>query len=148
MVANQQVPAAEGTLNADAAGILLNEIDKRRKYHTLGRRMWTLAYHVAVYGAAVLSAAAAVILVPDSWATWAKDPAVVLAAVAALLSTVSGLGGFERKWRANANTVVELELLKLDAELGVIDAKAGRDRLEKIMRTHAADLAGNKAAAQ
>jgi hypothetical protein len=115
---------------------LMQELIARRKRNLTGRKAWSAAYHFSAFGAAVLSALAAIILVPDSWSSWAKDPATVLAGASALLGTIAAVGGFERKWRANAKSTAELDALILDAESGNADDNKIRAGLQVVIRKH------------
>ncbi|TQM26474.1 hypothetical protein FB390_6671 [Nocardia bhagyanarayanae] len=73
-----------------------------------------MAHHVSLIGAAVLSAAAALaIQIPDPPQA---DLAAICATVAALLSTLNIVGGFETKWQANRNAFYDLDSLLLDAD--------------------------------
>ena len=65
---------------------------------------WSFAYFGCVFGAAILSAMAGVILKLDVLTkrdALRKDIAAISAALAALMITLSTMGRFEEKWRAN-----------------------------------------------
>ena len=89
-----------------------------REYR-LNAKSWSFTYFSCVFGSAVFSAMAGVVLKLTSFTcTDAKnDLAATLAAIGALLVTLSTAGDFQRKWRSNriaANALENLayELLK------------------------------------
>ncbi len=80
---------------------------------TLGTKLWSLVHHTFLFGGAVLSAAAAVVLQLGEPNT-ATNLATLLAVVAALTTTIAGSGGFDRKWRTNNLIKVRLVQLRVD----------------------------------
>lgn len=86
---------------------------------------WSFVYYSCLFGAALLSACAGVLLKLESW--WKErlgrrnDLAAIMAAGASLLITLLTIGSFEEKWRSNriaASGMENLayELLKSGAE--------------------------------
>ena len=78
---------------------------------------WSFVHFGTLMGAAFLSAAAGVILKFQSILTdesKRNDTAAVCAAAGALLITVSGIGEFESKWRANRIAALEMENLSYE----------------------------------
>ncbi len=84
---------------------------------TLWTKLWSLVHHTFLFGGAVLSAVAAIVLqldglMPEKSAT---NLATVLAAAAALTITIAGSGGFDRKWRTNR--LIKVRLVQLEVDL-------------------------------
>ena len=78
---------------------------------------WSFVHFGTLMGAAFLSAAAGVILKFQSVLkdeSKRNDTAAVCAAAGALLITVSGIGEFESKWRANRIAALEMENLSYE----------------------------------
>lgn len=75
---------------------------------------WSAAYFGCVFGSATFSAAAGVLLKLEVLARWPNarsDLAALLAAMAALLVTLSTTGDFQRKWHANRTAAGAMENL-------------------------------------
>lgn len=75
---------------------------------------WSAAYYGCLFGSALLSAMAALILKLELMGNRPKlknDLAAFLATVAALLVTLSSTGDFQRKWHANRVAAAEMENL-------------------------------------
>ena len=83
---------------------------------TLWTKLWSLVHHTFLFGGAVLSAAAVVVLQLDVHVVeiTAKTLATLLAGAAALTTTIAGSGGFDRKWRTNRLIKVRLAQLGVD----------------------------------
>lgn len=85
---------------------------------------WSFVYFGCLFGSAFLSALAGVILKLESFGRNEKrqrDLAALSAALAALLITLTSVGAFEQKWRANRHAAdalesLSFELLKPDAQ--------------------------------
>lgn len=74
--------------------------------------LWSFAFFSCVFGAALLSASAGIILklnALEKHDALRKDLAVIFAASAALLITLSTSGNFEEKWRANRRAASGME---------------------------------------
>ncbi len=80
-------------------------------------KLFSLVHHTFLFGGAVLSAAAAVVLQLDEPELFisATNLATVLASAAALTTAIAGSGGFERKWRTNR--LIKVRLLQLGVDL-------------------------------
>ncbi len=96
---------------------LINRMENERQCIWRWARFWTGCYHFTIYGAAILSAIAALILEVDVLSEY-ENLAPVFAGLAALLTTVSGLGGFQRKWQTCRKTNKSLSDLRVDAKYG------------------------------
>jgi|RhiMetdeSRZDD1v2_1073273.scaffolds.fasta_scaffold338090_2 hypothetical protein len=111
---------------------LISAVDTAGRKFRRGSAGWAVAYHVSLFGAAVMSAGAALFLeVPTTPKT---GIAATLATVAALLTTLSSVGGFQAKWHADRDAFYALDELQLDIEDPEITSIAVRSRLKAIIR--------------
>src|SRR5438874_430584 len=84
----------------DIAGLV---VANYREYRAIAVR-WSAAYFGSIFGSALLSALAGVLLKLDllaSHQSLRNDLAATFAALAALFITLSTVGDFQRKWQAN-----------------------------------------------
>lgn len=98
---------------------------------------WSFAYFGCVFGAAILSAMAGVILKLDTLAqhdALRKDVAALSAALAALLITLSTMGRFEEKWRANRLAASAMENTAYDLAQPDADVTAIIKQMQEINR--------------
>ena len=75
---------------------------------------WSFVYFSSLFLAAVFSASAGIIIkLQSTLKDEAKrsDIAAICGATGALLITISGIGGFEQKWRTNRTAAAEMENL-------------------------------------
>ena len=110
-------------------------------------RAWSALYHSFIFGAAVLSAAAALTLQLKTLnlsEPGRADLATVFAALASLIGVISVSGGFARKWRANRMTKAALEEIEID----IMDPSYGlgkiRARLAEMKRIHHLSIVGDE----
>jgi hypothetical protein len=96
----RQLEAMKVTVNKDLADA------------TLWTKLWSGVHHGFLFGGAILSASAAVLLQIKPEQTLL---ATVLAGTAALTTTLAASGGFERKWKANR--LIKVRLLQLEIDL-------------------------------
>ena len=95
-------------------------------------RFWTKFFsglhHTFLFGGAVLSASAAVVLQLDDpqLPISATNLATVLASAAAVTTAIAGSGGFERKWRTNR--LIKVRLQQLDVDLTNPEVKGANIR--------------------
>lgn len=97
----------------NTAGLVLSNYEEYRK-NTV---RWSALYHGCLFGSALLSALAGLVIkltLFDKREGFRKDLAAVLAAAAALLITLTTVGAFERKWRANRMAAADMENLAYD----------------------------------
>jgi hypothetical protein len=111
-------------LPATASGISLIEL-VNANYLEYGKntRFWSFTYFSCVFGSAVLSAFAGVILKLEKIKLSdpaKKDIAASCAAAAALLVTLASTGNFQAKWQANR--MAEMEMQNLAYELATTHA--------------------------
>lgn len=116
-----------------------------REYR-LNAKHWSLTYFTCVFGSAVFSAMAGVVLKLTSFTCTdvKNDLAATLAAIGALLVTLSTAGDFQRKWRSNriaANALENLayELLKTGTTL---DRDAVLSRIQDINERRTEGIVG------
>jgi hypothetical protein len=111
-------------------------------------RAWSALHHIFLFGAAILSAAAALLLQlktlslsPDARA----DVATVFSALASLIGVISVSGGFARKWRANRMTKAALEQIEIDLMDPNCDVGKIRAKLQDMKRIHHLAIVGDEA---
>lgn len=94
---------------------------------------WSALYHGCLFGSAVLSAFAGLVIkltLFDRREGGRKDLAAASAAIAALLITLISVGGFERKWRANRVAAADMENLAYD-----LIKQGANDNIDHILST-------------
>ncbi|AXX59725.1 hypothetical protein ACVD1N_21920 [Vibrio parahaemolyticus] len=124
---------------------LICRIEKERKCIWRWARFWTGCYHIAIYGAAILSALAALMLEIDGLLSFeVNNLPSIFAALAALLTTVSGLGGFQRKWQTCRKTNKALSDLRVDAKYGNAEALEVCERYKVIWSNHETGISGSE----
>lgn len=80
-------------------------------------RRWSFVYHTAIFGAAILSALAGLVLKLEYFLKddgLKKDLAACLAMIAALFAAVSSSGNFHDKWEANRIAASKIESFAFD----------------------------------
>lgn len=105
-----------GVLPENVAGLGTLVATNYMEYRANAAR-WSAAYFGCLFGAALLSACAGVILKLESihmQQALRNDLAAVMAALAALLITLLTIGSFEEKWRANRVAASDMENLAYD----------------------------------
>jgi hypothetical protein len=122
------VPALSAMIPAGQAANLYKVAVLNYDEYRANSSRWSFAYFGSVFGAAILSAMAGVILKLDmlkNHPAARQDVAAISAALAALLITLSTMGRFEEKWRANRLAASAMEstiydLAQKDADLTAI----------------------------
>jgi hypothetical protein len=102
-------------------------------------KLWSGVHHGFLFGAAILSAAAALLLQLQSLSlqdAQKADIASVLAAAASLIGVISISGGFGKKWRTNRMTKATLEQLQIDLMDRDCDLVKVREALKEMKRAH------------
>jgi hypothetical protein len=107
-------------------------------------KMWSFLHHSFLFGAAVLSTSAAVILQLKANGNDAlqRDIASVLSAVAALAGVIAASGAFERKWRTCRSTRSRLIKLEIDLTPENMDSKEIKERYNAIWDDHETGIVG------
>jgi hypothetical protein len=116
--------------------MLLVQVRGARRRFRRGSAAWALAYHGSLFGAAILSAAAALLIkVPPAPL---EDLAAVSATIAALLTTLSSVGNFQTKWFGNRNAFHALDELLIDVddpEVAISDLRREFKRVVHVQQT-------------
>lgn len=105
---------------------------------------WSFAHYGVLFGSAIFSVFASVVLKLDSFfdnVSRKKDIAATCAAFAGLLATFSGLGSFESYWRANRIAAAEMENLAYEL-LRSHDKDLVLKRIQAINRKRAQMIVG------
>ena len=127
---------------------LVRYVDTELRAETLWTKLWSTVHHGFAFGAAVLSAAAALLLQLKSLdlAEAARaDAAAALAAIASLVGVISASGGFAKKWRANRITKGTLEQLQIELMDPTCDLGKIRAALKEMKRVHHLAIVGEPA---
>ena len=113
---------------------------------TLWTKLWSFVHHAFLFGGAVLSAAAAILLQLNISATenLITNLATLLAGAAALTITITGSGGFERKWRTNRLIKVRLMQLEIDLLNPEVEEANVRQDLKNIAQLRYDGIVGDK----
>ena len=101
----------------DERECLVRYVNEELRAEILWTKLWSAVHHGFAFGAAILSAAAALLLQLKSLnftEAGRADAAAALAAIASLVGVISVSGGFAKKWRANRITKGTLEQLQID----------------------------------
>jgi len=113
---------------------LQNTLDHSFEEFRSNARNWSFAYHFFLFGAAILSAVAALVLKLEGTLDIKKrnNWGAALAAVSALLVTIMASGGFQRKWEANRLAAFEVRNLQLELQKSDSDHDKILERLQRI----------------
>jgi hypothetical protein len=100
--------------------------------------MWGFTYPLSLYTSAIASAGAGLVLKLDflKGSPHQTDWAAVLAGSAAIISTITAVGGFNRKWFVNRSSRSGIELLRIDLSDPSVDGNYIRNRLKEIILKH------------
>lgn len=112
---------------------LQSRIEKQQSVYNRGTIAWSAIYNSCLVGAAILSAAAAVVIKVDAWKIYASDTAAVCAGLSALLNSLNLGGGFDRKWRANRAARSRINQLLVDLSDPTSDMPNIRAEFKKIV---------------
>jgi hypothetical protein len=122
------------------------DVNKKRRHFNIGAKLWSLAHHSVLFGSALASASAAVIVqlqdVPIRMTLSPTDLSTLLAALAALLATAAAVGGFERKWLANRASRTKMEVLQERLKANLVDISAAVHEYSEILKEHDAGIGG------
>jgi hypothetical protein len=113
---------------------------------------WSFAYFGCLFGAAFASALAGVVLKLDvlkDRPSLKNDSAAALAAIAALLITLSTSGDFQRKWQANRIAADAMENLSYDLLKGgkALERDSILDRIKAINEARSEGVVGKDSSA-
>ncbi len=123
---------------------LESRVASEYKNEKLWVKLWSLIHHSFLFGGAVFSALAALVL----QLTWSipsvnsVDLGTILAAAGALAGTIAGVGRFERKWRTNRLTRNRLNQLQITLTDPTCDGETVRHELKSIWTDHDKGILG------
>lgn len=136
-------------MTLDEREAVTTQVENWFHWSSRGSKTWSCLHHATYALASVLSLIVAFILqLPGADG---GDPGFdanlwggVLALTAAILSTVSGNAGFERKWKANRLTRSKVNQLKIDLTEPAPDYAAIRKTLKTIIGEHNRAILGQE----
>jgi hypothetical protein len=115
-------------------------INKKLHTENVATKLWSFVHHGTLFGAAALSAAAALVLQLKTCLPLnpgkCSDLATVLSASASLIGVISASGAFGAKWRANRATKGKLNELQLEMMKEAPDVNAVIEQLKSMWRLH------------
>ncbi|MEM8951830.1 MAG: hypothetical protein AAGA21_08410 [Pseudomonadota bacterium] len=119
---------------------------KYLRIHKLSTKFWSFLHHSFLFGAALLSACAALILTIDNPSLFISDAdlAAILSAIAAFMGVISGSGGFQRKWETNRETLSELKQIEIDLMSENINIDGVKMKLKEIIYNHDKGILGKE----
>lgn len=116
------------------------ELKKRSR----STKFWSTVYHGSLFGSALMSFCAAVILqagiVPEE--KLAKELATVATLASGLCTTIMGAGRFQEKWQTSRLTRSRLEIESLNLMASDPDPNAILEELKRIRRDHDLGVVG------
>src|SRR5262249_18384519 len=118
---------------------LVRYVAAQLREETLWTKLWSAVHHGSTFGAAILSAGAALLLQPKSLHVGdggRAEAAGALAAAASLIGVISVSGAFAKKWRANRLTKGTLEQLQIDLMNPTCDLAKVRAALKEMKQVH------------
>ena len=128
--------------------VLTNYVASELRSETLWTKLWSAVHHGLTFGAAILSASAALLLQLKSLSvteTGRADAAAALAAIASVIGVISASGGFSKKWRANRLTKGTLQQSQIDLMDPNCDLAQVRAAQKEMWRVHHLAIAGEAA---
>jgi hypothetical protein len=134
---------ADQTERSELRAYVVSELRNEARW----TRAWSALYHCFLYGAAILSAAAALTLQLKTITLTEgsrADLATGLAALASLIGVISVSGGFARKWRANRMTKAALEQMEIELMDPNCDPGKIRAKLGEMKRIHHLTIVGDE----
>ena len=131
-------------MSNDDLNDLQDRISRDLRSEKLWTKLWSLVHHLFLFGAAIISALAALILQLKTNILGIDYNTVgtVFAALAALLGTIAGAGGFRRKWQTNRLTRNRLDELMIDLTNPSCNSDKIREKLKEIWREHNKGIVG------
>jgi len=131
-------------MSANERANIQEQIDEKYRRYNWGSKWWSFAYHCSVFTSAISSAAAALILKLDVFKDVAgkTDYCAVLAALSAILTSISAIGGFHSKWLTNRRSRGRLEEVRIYFSGTNASAEETLRRLTELHQTHEAGILG------
>jgi hypothetical protein len=136
-VAQASSTPCTNTMTDEKRKILLEQIEADFKHYESGRKWWSKLYHGSIYGSALLSALAALILKLDLFRRrrlrkYRNDLSAILAFMAALLMTFSGNQEFYTRWQLDRLASKSTEDLRDDFNSKCMTVDDVRAKLSEI----------------
>jgi len=125
-----------------------NRVNRNLNEEVKWVKLWSFTHHFFLFGAIVLSAAAALFIEIEFslFGLTSEHTGAVLAAVSALFGAIAAAGGFRRKWETNRFTRSRLHQLDIDLMDDGVDLAGARKRLSQIWADHDKGIVGGGAA--
>jgi hypothetical protein len=123
---------------------LRNDVEKFYKRRDRSTKMWSALSHGSLFLSAIFSALAALVLKLKSLegSPYQSDISAALAVAAAVLTTLTAVGSFHRKWRVNRTSRSGLEQLRVELSDPNTDGGRVRTRLKEIIQKHDEGIIG------
>ena len=120
------------------------EVQNLYKIRDSSTKMWSALYHGSLYLSAISSATAALILKLDFLkdTNYQTDISAILAGAAAIITTLTAAGSFNRKWRVNRKSRSGLEQLRIELSDPNMGGESIRKQLKEIIRKHDEGIIG------
>lgn len=131
----------------DFRSTLMSELERHQERTRWGAKRWNSTYYFSLFGSILFAALAALLpkieILGDGFLK--RDLPSILAAMAALLTTVMHAGSFERRWRASRELRVRVQALRMELLDPDSDAKKILRRLQWVISDyHRQVLAGGE----
>lgn len=124
---------------------LAGEVDHWWSQFDRGTRFWSAVYNGCLFGSIVCTALAVGLLKSEfvgQYVPFVTDVSAGLAGAGTLLTTMVGVGGFERKWRANRIARGSLNQIRIDLLDPAADSASIRSALKEALREEDRDVVG------
>lgn len=120
------------------------QVEKLYRSRDGSTKMWSALYHGSLYLSAIFSATAALILKLDSLkgSNYQSDISAILAGAAAIITTLTAAGAFNRKWRVNRTSRSGLEQLRIELSDPNMDGATIRTKLKALIQKHDEGIVG------
>ncbi len=131
--------------SADSRAQIRDQIGYWHRRWRRGQKAWSVAHHVSLSGAAIISVAIAFIIQINAQLLSSvsnENLSTVLAFFAAALSALAAAGRFQQKWRANRLSRSRLDELRIDFTDSNADLHNVRERLKGIIKEHDQEILG------
>ncbi|MGK3191555.1 hypothetical protein [Enterobacter soli] len=99
-----------------------------------GQMFWSFSHHLSIFGSIICSVTSGVLLQINTQEY--SVLASVLTTIAAALTAIATVGGFERKWRSNRLSRSKIDCLLIDIEVSNMADKSLYEKLKKIIGDH------------
>ena len=133
----QLSPTPCNSMSPEIKKSLFGQIEDQLGHYDRGRKWWSKLYHGSLYGSALLSALAALVLKLDlfkrkPYRKYQNDLAALLASLAAILITFNGGGEFYKRWQLDRLAQKSTEDLRDDFNTKCMTVDEVRVKLSEI----------------